>query len=314
MKILITGGNGSLGSRLAAPLVRRGDEVTLLDRSTGPRVRTPEFERCRVAVADIADADRVSEIVGEGGFDSIFHLAALMSSDAEENPEVAWQVNMIGTRNVLEAAHRHDVGRVLFTSTVASYGHMTEDPVPVDAPQWPESLYGATKVAGERLGVYYHRRFGVDFRGLWLVATVAPFGSTGGASGYCSQVYLDAVQEGTYEFYLEPATRAPIIYIGDAVGALIGLHDAPAADLTRRVYTLSGIAPSAEEFAASIRRVLPDTEFTYKPDPVLDAIVASWPDRYDDSASRADWGWAPGYDLDAITDAVIPALQAAIKG
>ena len=310
MKILITGGNGSMGSRLAAPLIRRGDEVTLLDRAAEPRKRTSEFEQCRVAVADIADGDQLSTIVSAGRFDSIFHLAALMSSDAEEHPEAAWQVNMIGTRNVLEAARKHDVSRVVFTSTVASYGRMTEDPVPVDAPQWPESLYGATKVAGERLGVYYHHRFGVDFRGLRLVATVAPFGSTGGASGYCSQAYLDAVRKGSYEFYLEPETRAPMIYIEDAVSALMGLHDAPASDLSRRVYTLSGIAPSAAEMAASIRKVLPDTSFTHKPDPVLNAIVASWPDRYDDSASRTDWGWNPRFDLDAITGAVITGIKA----
>lgn len=300
-----------MGSRVAAPLVRRGDEVTLLDRVAEPRVRTPEFEQCRVEVADIADGERVSAIVAAGEFDSIFHLAALMSSDAEEHPDAAWQVNMVGTRNVLEAARTHGAGRVIFTSTVASYGHMTEDPVPVDAPQWPESLYGATKVAGERLGVYYHHRFGLDFRGLRLVATIAPFGSTGGASSYSSVVYLDAVRRGAYEFYLEPETRAPIIYIEDAVAALIGLHDAPAANLSRRVYTLSGIAPSAAEIAASIQRVLPDTKFTYRPDPVLNAIVDSWPDRYDDSASRADWGWNPKYDLDAITEAVIAAIQAA---
>ena len=311
MKVLITGGNGSMGSRLAAPLVRRGDEVTLLDRVAEPRVRTPEFERCRVAVADIADEEQVSKVVAAGEFGSIFHLAALMSSDAEEHPDAAWRVNMAGTRNVLEAARRNGVDRVVFTSTVATYGRMTEDPVPVDAPQWPESLYGATKVAGERLGVYYHHRFGLDFRGLRLVATVAPFGSTGGASGYCSQMYLDAVRKGSYEFYLEPATRAPIIYIEDAVGALIALHDAPETALTRRVYTLSGIAPSAEEMAASVQRVLPDTEFTYRPDPALNGIVDSWPDRYDDSASRADWGWNPRFDLDAITKAVIDGIKAA---
>lgn len=311
MKILITGGNGSMGSRLAAPLVRRGDEVTLLDRVAEPRVRMPEFERCRVAIADIADGERLSEIVAAGEFDSIFHLAALMSSDAEEHPDAAWQVNMVGTRNVLEAARKHAASRVIFTSTVATYGRMSEDPVPVDAPQWPESLYGATKVAGERLGVYYHHRFGVDFRGLRLVATVAPFGSTGGASGYCSQVYLDAVRKGACEFYLEPETRAPIIYIEDAVSALIALHDAPASALTRRVYTLSGIAPSAEEMAASILRELPEVKFTYRPDPTLNAIVDSWPDRYDDSASRADWGWNPRFDLDAITRAVIEGITAA---
>ncbi len=310
MKILITGGNGSMGSRLAAPLVRRGDEVTLLDRAAEPRARTPEFERCRVAVADIADIEQLSRIVSGGEFDSIFHLAALMSSDAEANPDAAWQVNMVGTHNVLEAARKHGAGRVVFTSTVASYGRMTEDPVPVDAPQWPESLYGATKVVGERLGVYYHHRFGVDFRGLRLVATVAPFGSTGGASGYCSRVYLDAVRKGAYDFYLDPETRAPIIYIEDAVSALIALHDAPASDLTRRVYTLSGIAPSAEEMAFSILRVLPNVTFNYRPDPVLNAIVDSWPDRYDDSASRTDWGWNPRFDLDAITKAVIDGIRA----
>ena len=311
MRILITGGTGNLASRLLVPLIRRGDDVTLLDVRESPESAIPELEKCRTVIGDLSVKDDFLELVRDSRIESIFHMAAILSGDAEDDAERAWGVNMEGTRNVLEAARLFGVGRVVFTSTVATFGAGLPEPVSVDAPQWPVSLYGATKVAGERLGVYYHHRFGIDFRCVRLAAVTAPRGAPGGASGFCSLLYKESVENGKYDFYLKPGTRAPIIYVEDAVRALLDLHDAPSDALTRRVYQVNGIKPSAEEMAASVKSRLPHVEIGYKPDPVRDAIVHSWPKELDASDATRDWGWESRYDLDQMTDAMIATLSGA---
>ena len=308
MRILITGGTGNLACRLLVPLVRRGDDLTLLDIRESPETNIPELGQCRTVIGDLSARDDFFKLVGESSFDSIFHMAALLSGDAEDDSDRAWKVNMEGTRNVLEAARIFNVGKIVFTSTVASFGAGVREPVHVDAPQWPVSLYGATKVAGERLGVYYYNRFGLDFRCVRLAAVVAPRGAPGGASGFCSLLYREAVENGKYEFYLKPQTRAPLIYVEDAVRALLDLHDAPASALTRRVYQLNGIGPSAEEMAASLKAQLPHVEISYNPDPVRNAIVESWPVEFDASDASRDWGWRSRFDLDQMTEGMIAEL------
>ena len=310
MRILITGGTGNLGSRLLAPLVQRGDEVTLFDLRETPAETLPEFKKCRVITGDLARSEDVLPLIEELRIESIFHLGAMLSGDAEDDPDRAWNVNMGGTRNVLEAARLFGVKRVLFASTVATFGAGLPEPVHIDAPQWPVSLYGATKVAGERLGVYYHHRFGLDFRCVRLAAVTAPHGSAGGASGFCSLLYVEAIRNGSYEFYLEPGTRAPIIYIDDAVRTLVDLHDAPEEALTRRVYQVNGIGPSAREMADTVKARLPDVRISYVPDPVRNAIVDSWPSQLDATDAANDWGWESRFDLGDMTDAMISALTA----
>ena len=305
MRILITGGTGSIGSRLLVPLVRRGDNVILFDVRTKPQFDSPECCETKVIEADLADRQAVLAAVERNGVESIFHLGAVLSSDAENEPDAAWRANMDGISNVLEAARLLGVKRVIFSSTVATYGTRVADPLPLDAPQWPISLYGVTKVAGERLGFYYHHRFGVDFRGVRLPVIVAPYGASGGASAYCSAAYEGAALHGRYEFYVNPTTRAPMLYISDAVKALLDLHDAASEKLSARVYNIAGISASAEELAAAIQTMLPRTQITYKPDPLRTAIVESWSSRIDDSQARLDWNWQPTWDLDHMTEEIL---------
>ncbi len=310
MRILITGGKGNLGGRLAARLAERGGGVTLFDVHDQATEELPAAVDCRTVIGDISQRDSFFEAVGREEFDSVFHLAAILSADAEGDALRAWNVNMEGTRNVLDAAVKFGIGRVVFTSTVASFGAHLPEPVSVDAPQWPESLYGASKVAGERLGVYYHHRFGLDFRGLRLPAVMAPHGAGGGASAYCSKLYVDAVRHGAYEFYLKPTTGTAVIYIDDAVRALLGIHDAEEGNLRRRVYQVHGVSPSAEEMAAEVLERMPEVSFTYKADPVRDAIVQSWPFTLDDAESARDWGWRAELDLAAMTERMLATLTA----
>jgi threonine 3-dehydrogenase len=314
MNVLITGGTGNLGSRLVVPLIQRGDRVVLFDRARRPFVATPEFRQAELVEGDLGDQDAVFAAVRSRAVECIFHLGAILSSQAEEQPELAWRVNMDGTRNVFEAARRFGVKRVIFSSSVAAYGAGLPNPLPLDAPQWPVSLYGVTKVMGERLGVYYRDRFGLDFRGVRLPAVVAPRGAAGGVSAYCSAAFEESVRRGHYEFYLRPSTRAPLIYISDAVQGLLRLHDAPVEKLGSFVYNLSGFSPSAEELGAAIQKRLPHVKITYKPDPLRVAILESWPVTIDESNARKDWGWEAKYDLDRMTGKVIEVLQNELNG
>jgi len=311
MRALIFGGAGSIGSRLSAALVSRGDEVLSLDVSAEPVVPSDAFGQVDARIGSVQDAAAVDEVVTEFRPDAIFHLAAILSGLAETDSELAWRVNVDGTRNVLEAARRFGIGRVVFTSTVATYGAGLPEPITEDVPQWPSGLYGVTKVLGERLGVYYHQRFGLDFRAVRLAAMVAPTAPAGGAaSAFVCDLFVNAVREGGYELYVYPTTRVPIVWVDDVVGALQLLCDADEANLSRRVYHIIGAGPSVQELVDAVQARLPHARLRFEIDPVRADIVESWPSRMDDSAARADWGWEPRFDLERMTAANLDALGA----
>ncbi len=311
MRALIFGGAGSIGSRLSAALVARGDKVLSLDVSDEPVVPSEAFTQVDARIGSVQDAAAVDEVVAEFRPDSIFHLAAILSGLAETDSELAWRVNVDGTRNVLEAARRFGIGRVVFTSTVATYGAGLPEPITEDVPQWPSGLYGVTKVLGERLGVYYHQRFGLDFRAVRLAAMVAPTAPAGGAaSAFVCDLFVNAVRDGAYDLYVYPNTRVPIVWVDDVVGALQLLNDADEGNLSRRVYHIIGAGPSVQEMVDAVQARLPEARLRFDIDPVRADIVDSWPSRMDDSAARADWGWEPRFDLERMTAANLDALGA----
>lgn len=311
IRAVITGGCGNIGSRLAAFLVRRGDDVLVLDVHDAPRYPTLEFERVEVCVGGVDDNEFVSSTVARACPDAIFHLAAILSGGAEEDPDLTWRVNLEGTRNILNAARATGVDQVVFTSTIATYGTGVEEPIDEETPQWPAGLYGVTKVAGERLGAYYHLRHGLDFRGVRLAAMVAPDPPAGGAaSAFVCDLYAHAVEFGAYRFDVYPTTRLPVVWVDDVVRALVGLHDADSQMLRHRVYNIAAGTPSVKSMADAVTKRMPDVRFEFQPDPVRAAIVDSWPSAMDVSAADQDWGWRPAFGLDEMTDAVLGVLQA----
>jgi nucleoside-diphosphate-sugar epimerase len=170
-------------------------------------------------------------------------------------------------------------------------------------------LYGVTKVAAERLGVYYQQQFGLDFRAIRLPVIVAAHGSGGGASAYCSAVFEECVRKGRYDFYVQPTTRAQILYIQDAVRGLMDLHDAAPTQLSRCVYNIAGVSALAEELAAVVLRQISKAEISYRPDPLRSGIVESWPQQIDDSDAKRDWDWRVRWDLDRMAREIIEVLQ-----
>jgi nucleoside-diphosphate-sugar epimerase len=307
---LITGGAGSIGSRLAAALIERGDSVTVVDVRPDPVAPSAAFERADVRVGETQAPGFIEGIVAETRPDAIFHLASILSGRSETDSDLAWRVNLDGIRYVLEAARIHNVGRVLFPSSVATFGMGVGETVTDDSPQWPAGLYGVTKVLGERLGVYYHQRFGVDFRCVRLSAMVAPTApAAGAASAFVCELYMGAVREGGYTFKVYPHSRIPLVWVEDVVGALLQLHDVPASQLTRRVYQVMGSNPTVRDMAEAVQRRMPQVRLAFDPDPVRADIVDSWASSMDDASARADWGWSPRFNLEGMTDAVLEELQ-----
>ncbi len=261
-------------------------------------------------VLDVTDAQRLQEIVEQYRFDTIYHLAGLLSAKGEQNPELCWNVNVNGLRNVLELAKSYGI-KVFWPSSIAVFGPHTPK---LDTPQItvedPSTMYGITKVTGELLCHYYAHRFGVDVRSLRLPGIISystPPG--GGTTDFAVEIFYSALKHGTYTCFVRPETRLPMMYMPDAIAAILNLMEAdPASIKVRSSYNIAAVSFSAEELVAEIQKHLPDFTCRYAPD-FRQAIADSWPCAIDDSRARADWGWKHTYDLSAIVADMLAKLS-----
>jgi nucleoside-diphosphate-sugar epimerase len=267
------------------------------------------------ALLDVTDGARLAEVVRDHGIDHIVHLAALLSATGERNPQLAWKINVGGLFEVLEVARTH--GCAVFTpSSIAAFGPGTP---PVDTPQdtvqRPNTMYGISKVTGELLCDYYHARYGVDTRGVrfpGLISYTAPPG--GGTTDYAVEIFEHAVKHGTYACFLGPDTRLDMMYMPDALDAIVRLMNADPARLKHRnAFNITAMSFTPEELAAEIRKHLPGFTLTYHIDPMKQAIANSWPDRMDDSAARAEWDFAPKYDLAGMVADMLEKTEAKVR-
>jgi threonine 3-dehydrogenase len=306
MRILVTGAGGQVGVELMAALREQGHEVHGSDLGDRPPVVPREIPWHRL---DVTDADRVHGIIRELSPDRVFHLAAILSARGEAMPQTTYAVNQGGTYNLLEACRMAGVGQLMFTSTIAVFGPGLPDVVADDVPLHPTTMYGVTKVAGELLGDYYHRRFGVDFRGVRFPGLVSASLPGGGTSDYALYMYIEGVRSGTYVAFCRPQTRIPFMYMPDAIRALVELSDAPRARLRRSVYNIAAFSPTAREIAHSVAKALPGVQFSFEPDPRRQDILDSWPRVLDDTAAREDWDWKPAFDLDDMTEDLLPRVR-----
>ena len=310
-QILITGALGQLGSEIATTLRERygNDAVVLSDiRESGNRelIESGPFMKM-----DVRDGAALADAVRRFRVDTIFHLAALLSATAENDPQEAWGLNMGGLLTVLETAREE--GCAVFTpSSIGAFGPNTpKEWTPQDTLQRPRTMYGVTKVSGELLCDYYYLKYGVDTRGVrypGLISNVTPPG--GGTTDYAVDIYYAAVETGHYTCFLQADTYLDMMYMPDAVRAAVQLMEAdPAALRHRNAFNVTAMSFSPEEQAAYIRRYIPDFEIDYRVDPVRQAIANSWPNSLEDYAARVEWGWSPQYDLDAMTRDMLHVLN-----
>jgi threonine 3-dehydrogenase len=309
MKVLITGARGQIGHDLVTTFTAEGFDVVATDIRVPAGDPQPGQRGPRWDVLDVSNREQVFDIMSAHRPDAVFHLAAILSARGEQVPARTYDVNQSGTYHMLEAARELGVSRFVFPSTIAVYGPGLPDPTPDDVPLHPTTMYGVTKVAGELLCEYYHRRYGLDTRGVRFPGLISASLPGGGTSDYALYMYVDGVRHGRYEAFCRPDARIPLMYMPDGIRALLELFRAPRERLSRCIYNIAGFSPTAAEIAASVQRALGSVDITFAPDPLRQAILDSWPRALDDSAARADWGWRAGYDLAQMTDDLIPRIR-----
>ena len=305
MKVLVTGAGGQVGLDLLRILQARGDEVHASDVTPPSREHDVPWHRL-----DVTCAPEVSALFAALRPELVFHLAAILSARGEADPMRTYAVNQGGTVNVLEAARQHGTRQVIFTSTIAAFGPPLPPLVPDDIALHPTTMYGVTKVAGELLGDYYFRRYGLDFRAVRFPGLLSAVLPGGGTSDYAPLMYYEALRVGHYEAFCRPDATIPLMYMPDALRALVELSQAPRERLSRSVYNVAAFSPTAQQIADEVARAVPGADISFNPDPARQAILDSWPRALDDSLARRDWGWRPEYDLPRMTADLLPKLRA----
>ena len=313
-KILVTGAFGQIGSELVPALQQQygAERVVVSDiRMVPSQARQHGEAEQNYEQVDVTQPQQILEVVRRHDIETVYHLAALLSAVAEERPHLAWSINMGGLYSVLEAA-RQTRCRVFFPSSIGAFGPSTpRDHTPQVTIQRPTTMYGVTKASGELLCDYYVGRFGLDVRGLrlpGLISYVAPPG--GGTTDYAVEIFHQALRYKHYRCFLGPKTRLDMMYMPDATRAMIALMEADGARLKHRnAYNVTAMSIAPEDLAAEIRKHIPAFAIDYQIDPVRQAIAESWPRSLDASAARADWGFAPKYDLTGMTADMLVRLR-----
>ncbi|MEM9904391.1 MAG: NAD-dependent epimerase/dehydratase family protein [Cyanobacteria bacterium P01_D01_bin.44] len=307
--ILVTGASGQIGSDLV-PMLRGqyGDTQVI---ASGRRWQPSQSE---YEVLDVTDRQRLQVLIEQYSIETIYHLAGILSAKGEHQLETCWQVNINGLRNVLELAKSYQL-KVFWPSSIAVFGPKTPKlNTPQDTVLAPSTLYGITKVTGELLCQYAAQRFGVDVRSLRLPGIISYRALPGGGTtDFAVEMFYAALQDKPYTCFVSPETQLPMMYMPDALQAILQLMQAEASALTVRTsYNLTAMSFTAAELAAEIRRQVPGFVCRYRPD-FRQAIADSWPVVIDDTQAQKDWGWQPTYDLPAMVKDMLHQLSAQLK-
>ena len=285
-------------------LLAQGEEVAVFDIATASRLGAVP-RGVRTFRGDISNWAQVIDAVKESGADCIYHSSAILPPASEQNPQAAYAVNVTGTLNVLEAARLFGVRHVVLLSTLATFGRDVPRIVPNDAAQHPPSMYGTSKVCAERLGEYYDRRFGIDFRGVRLTPLMGMGRFDSAQSAYIYRAVQDSAIGRPYTVYVAPETAISVTYVKDAAWGLYDLRNAPRERLTRRVYNLFGFSVTAQELVDAVVHVVPGARLDFAADAKMIELVENLPERLDDSQARQDWNWTNRYNLnDSVRDMV----------
>jgi len=309
-KILVTGAIGQIGSELTTALRQRyGD-----DKVVATDIRMPNDIKLRDAgpfeFLDVLNLHHFTRVMETHDIGTVYHLAAVLSAVGEARPDIAWQVNMNGLYNALEAARQRQC--LFFSpSSIGAFGLSTpSDNTPQDTIQRPDTIYGVTKVAGELLCDYYYKRFGLDTRGVRFPGLISyETEPGGGTTDYAVDIFCQAIKHRKYTCYLRADSSLDMMYMPDAIRAMIELMEADGSRLVHRnAFNITAMSFTPAILADEIRKYIPELHIEYDVDPVRQAIADSWPNYMDDSSARKEWGWKPEYDLSTMTEDMIRVM------
>lgn len=305
-RILVTGANGQIGSELVSYLrLLYGDqEVIATDIS---------LENCSspMEVLDVLDYEKFKNICEQYQVDTLIHLAAILSVNAEKNPQLAWDVNMQGLLNGLEIAKEFNL-QFFSPSSIGVFSHESpKDKTPQLTTMRPTTMYGISKLSGELLCDYYHQVYGVDTRSVrfpGLISSVTPPG--GGTTDYAVEIYYAAIKDGHYICPIKEDTYLDMMYMGDALKLIVDLMECDSSKLSdRNAYNVSAMSVCPKMIAKSIQKYIPDFSISYEIDPLKQAIADSWPNSIDVSIAQKDWHFNCQYDLDDLTKHMLASLR-----
>lgn len=309
-RIIITGALGQIGTELTLKLREKYGEENVLPTD----IKEPEDEQLKgkpFEILDVRDMDRLVEIARDFKPDTIMHMAALLSATCEKNPQLAWDINMGGLVNALELAR--ESGLKFFTpSSIGAFGPSTpKENTPQVTVQRPTTMYGVNKVAGELLCDYYFEKFGVDTRGVrfpGLISHVKEPG--GGTTDYAVEIYFEAIRNGRYTSYIDKDTNMDMMYMDDAIDAIIDLMEADGSRLEdRNAFNVTAMSINPGMVANEIRKHIPEFELDYDVDPARQGIAESWPNAIDASQAVRQWDFEPKYNLARMTEVMLEAIR-----
>lgn len=310
-KILITGALGQIGTELVMYMRNiYGSENVIASNITAEGSKKV-LESGPFEIIDVLKPQQIADSIRKYKVNTIVHLASILSAVGEANPIAAWNLNMGGLFNVLEVAK--ESGCSVFTpSSIAAFGPSTpRDKTPQDTIQRPSTMYGITKVSGELLCDYYFKKFNVDVRGVrfpGLISYEALPG--GGTTDYAVHIYYEAIKNKRYTSYIDKGTYMDMMYMPDALEAIVKLIEADPKRLKHRnAFNVTSMSFEPEEIAREIKKHIPEFVMDYDVDPVRQAIADSWPNSLDDTAAREEWDWNPKYDLAAMTKDMLEKLS-----
>ncbi|MFT5479529.1 MAG: nucleoside-diphosphate-sugar epimerase [Bacteroidia bacterium] len=313
-KILIIGSEGQVGTDLAHEL-RSSYGVSNVVCCDVKEVNAARMEAGPYDILDVLDKKNIQEMYSKHKPTQIYHLAAMLSATAEKFPKKGWDLNMEGLFNIFDASLEYDVKRVFWPSSIAVFGPNTpQNDTPQDCVMDPNTIYGISKLAGERFCEYYFRRYGLDVRSIrypGLIGWKALPG--GGTTDYAVDIFHQALKHQKYSCFLTANTFLPMMYMDDAIKATINITEASGDRIKiRSSYNLSGMSFDPETLANAIRAKVPNFEMSYHNDP-RQKIADSWPKSINDQPARDDWGWEPNFNLEKMVDAMLINLRSMMQ-
>lgn len=311
--IIILGSNGQVGTELAAALRKKFGNNSVITTDIKPPQQSNQedlFEEI-----DVLNLEALRLLFDKHKPTQVYLLAALLSAIGEQKPKKAWELNMGGLLNVLDLAVEYKVNKVFWPSSIAVFGpHSPRENTPQFCIMDPNTVYGFSKLAGERWCEYYFQKYNLDVRSIrypGLISWKAAPG--GGTTDYAINIFHDALKIGQYECFLSADTELPMLYIDDAICGTLALMDAPAESLRiRSSYNLGGMNFTPEDLGLEIKKHIPDFSMTYKSGDPRQKIADSWPKSIDDRFAREDWGWEPKFNLSITTTTMLENLKQVI--